>query len=80
MRKNKNGNLCNMTGKNIKTERINMKMSQRKLAEQCQLKGLNIGKNRISDIECGKAFISDIELIKIAESLQKTPNDLYKIK
>lgn len=60
--KNGHNNLC---GKRIYTLRINAtpKMSQRILAEKCQLLGLDIDKNAIQRIECGKRFVTDIELL-----------------
>lgn len=38
------------------------KMSQRILAEKLQLKGIDLDKNAIQRIECGKRFVTDIEL------------------
>ena len=60
--KNGNNNLC---GKQIYTLRTNAipKMSQRILAEKCQLFGLDVDKNAIQRIECGKRFVTDIELL-----------------
>ena len=42
------------------------KMSQRILAEKCQLLGLDIDKNAVQRIECGKRFVTDIELLCFA--------------
>lgn len=39
------------------------KMSQRAFADQCQLLGLDIDKNAVQRIECGKRFVTDIELL-----------------
>lgn len=65
MFKNKNTDgLNNLCGQNIarlrKTSRT--KMSQRMLAEQMQLRGIDLDKNAIQRIECGKRFVTDIEL------------------
>lgn len=38
------------------------KMSQRILAEKLQLEGIDLDKNAIQRIECGKRFVTDIEL------------------
>ena len=38
------------------------KMSQRVLAEKLQLEGIDVDKNAIQRIECGKRFVTDIEL------------------
>ena len=37
-------------------------MSQRQFAEKLQSYGMDVGKNRISDIESGKSFVTDIEV------------------
>ena len=55
--------LNNVCGKNVARLRENMKISQRKLADQLQLVGLDIDKNAIQRIECGKRFVTDIEII-----------------
>ena len=71
MFKNKNGNLNNISGKNIANIRksIEPKISQRGLADKLQLLGLDIDKNAIQRIECGKRFVTDIELVAIAKVL-----------
>jgi len=58
-----NDGLNNVCGKNVARLRENMKISQRKLADQLQLVGLDIDKNAIQRIECGKRFVTDIEII-----------------
>ncbi len=59
--------LNNVCGKNIARLRENMKISQRKLADQLQLVGLDIDKNAIQRIECGKRFVTDIEIIAFSK-------------
>ena len=56
--------LNNICGKNIATLRkaLNPKMSQRMLADQLQLRGIDVDKNAIQRIEAGKRFVTDIEL------------------
>lgn len=44
-------------------------MSQRALADKLQLYGLDLDKNAIQRIECGKRFVTDIELVVFAEVL-----------
>lgn len=39
------------------------KMSQRILAEKCQLLGVDLDKNAIQRIESGQRFVTDIELV-----------------
>ena len=55
--------LNNICGKNIAVARKEKGMSQRELADALQLLGLDIDKNAIQRIECGKRFVTDIELI-----------------
>ena len=64
MYKNKNGELNNISGKNIASIRKSKRpvVSQRALADQLQLIGLDLDKNAIQRIECGKRFVTDIEL------------------
>lgn len=42
------------------------KMSQRALAEKMQILGVDIDKNAIQRIECGKRFVTDIEIVAFA--------------
>lgn len=70
MYKNKNidGSL-NLSGKKIMELRTSLKpyVSQRELADKLQVKGLDLDKNAIQKIECGKRFVTDIELKFFAE-------------
>lgn len=52
------------------------KMSQRILAEKCQLRGLNIDKNAIQRIESGQRFVTDIELVCLAQIFGVSVNEL----
>lgn len=61
--------LNNVCGKNIALYRKNLKISQRQLADMLQLNGLDVDKNAIQRIECGKRFVTDIELIVISRVL-----------
>lgn len=60
--KTKDG-LNNICGKNIARLRTELKISQRELADRMQLVGIDIDKNAIQRIECGKRFVTDIEII-----------------
>jgi transcriptional regulator with XRE-family HTH domain len=73
--KTKDG-LNNICGKNIAKLRITLKISQRELADKMQLVGIDIDKNAIQRIECGKRFVTDIELIAFAKVFNITFNDL----
>lgn len=75
--KNKDG-LNNICGKNIAILRKNMQISQRILADMLQLSGLDIDKNAIQRIECGKRFVTDIELVILAEVFNISVDELLK--
>ena len=55
--------LNNICGKNIAKLRTNLKISQRELADRMQLVGIDIDKNAVQRIGCGKRFVTDIEII-----------------
>ena len=61
--------LNNICVKNVAFLRKNMGLSQRQLADVIQLAGLDIDKNAVQRIECGKRFVTDIEIITIADAL-----------
>ena len=67
--KNSDG-LNNICGKKVYDFRKEMNISQRKLADLLQLDGLDIDKNAVQRIECGKRFVTDIELVHIAKVLK----------
>lgn len=77
--KNKNGTL-NLSGPHIKALRLAMKptVSQRMLADRLQLEGLDLDKNAIQRIECGKRFVTDIELAVFARVFGITVDELLK--
>lgn len=64
--KSKDG-LNNICGKNIADLRKELNISQRILADKLQLIGLDVDKNAIQRIECGKRFVTDIELIAFSK-------------
>ncbi len=66
----------NICGKNIAELRIKLKLSQRKLAERMQLVGIDIDKNAIQRIECGKRFVTDIEIVAFAKVFNVTLDQL----
>lgn len=68
--------LNNVCGKNIAQFRIKMGISQRELADKMQLVGIDIDKNAIQRIECGKRFVTDIEVIAFAKVFQVTFEEL----
>lgn len=52
------------------------KVSQRAFADKLQLEGLDLDKNAIQRIECGKRFVTDIELKAFAQILNTTTDEL----
>ena len=70
-----NDGLNNICGKNISTLRTKLKISQRELADRMQLVGIDIDKNAIQRIECGKRFVTDIEII----AFSKVFNTSYEV-
>lgn len=64
--------LNNICGSKINEVRENLypKTSQKMLADMLQKEGLDIDKNAIQRIECGKRFVTDIELKVIAHVLR----------
>lgn len=79
MYKNKASNgWNNLCGQRIKQYRLALPdhVSQRKLADMLQIYGLDLDKNAIQKIECGKRFVTDIELKALASVLQVTYSQL----
>ena len=56
----------NLCGGQIAQRRKQRGISQRALADQLQLLGLDLDKNAIQRIEAGKRFVTDIELAVMA--------------
>ncbi|MBQ8323166.1 MAG: helix-turn-helix transcriptional regulator [Clostridia bacterium] len=75
--KNGKNNIC---GEKIGALRKSQKtkMSQRILAEKCQLLGLDIDKNAIQKIESGQRFVTDFELLCFSEIFGVEIKDLLK--
>ena len=67
---------CNICGKKIALVRKQTGISQRILAERMQLFGIDIDKNAIQRIECGKRFVTDIEIVVFSKVLNVTLNEL----
>ena len=68
----------NLCGKRIAEFRIEMKFSQRELADRLQLVGLDMDKNAVQRIEAGKRFVTDIELVGLAKVLKKSFEELLQ--
>lgn len=59
----------NICGRSIAKYRTDLHISQRELADRMQLVGIDIDKNSIQRIECGKRFVTDIEVVAFANLL-----------
>ena len=78
MYKNKNDGRKYLCGEKIRSLRLAYpsKLSQRALADKMQLIGIDVDKNAIQRIECGKRFVTDIELKAFSEIFGVTTDDL----
>lgn len=78
MYKNKSNGSNNICGKKISQLRkaLSPKVSQRAFADKLQLNGIDLDKNAIQRIECGKRFVTDIELKAFAQLLNTTADAL----
>ena len=68
----------NRCGLKVAFYRKQQKLSQRQLAEHLQMDGLDIDKNAIQRIEAGKRFVTDIEILYLAQTLHVTIEELLK--
>lgn len=66
----------NICGEQAAKYRKTMKKSQRELADELQLIGLDVDKNAIQRIEAGKRFVTDIELVYLCKVLGITLEEL----
>ena len=71
-----NDGLNNICGKNIALFRNDLGISQRELADKMQLVGIDIDKNAIQRIECGKRFVTDIEIVAFAKVFKVSLEEL----
>lgn len=69
----------NLCGVKIAEKRKKLGISQRELADRLQLIGLDVDKNAIQRIECGKRFVTDIELKALSETLKIPVSDLLSL-
>lgn len=75
--RNVNGklNLCGIKVSELR-KNMNPKVSQRELAEMLQLVGIDLDKNAIQIIECGKRFVTDKELKALASVFKISVDEL----
>ena len=77
MFKNKNAdNSLNLCGSKVALMRKEKGISQRALAYQLQLEGMDLNKNAIQKIESGKRFVTDIELKSFSRLFHVTMDEL----
>ncbi len=74
---NGKNNICGQKIYILRRNRI-PKMSQRILAEQLQIRGIDVDKNAIQRIESGERFVTDIELKVLAEIFGVSCDELIK--
>ena len=72
-----NGKL-NAIGNKIKDYRILNKMTQKELAEQLQLYGIDLNKNSLQKIERGDRIIKEYELAVFCKVLNVSADELLK--
>ena len=70
----------NICGKRIRDLRLRQipRMSQRLLAARLQLLGFDLDKNAVQRIECGKRFVTDMELKAFAKTFGTTCDALLE--
>ena len=69
----------NICGRNIAIYRKEMKISQRELSDRLQIAGLDVDKNAVQRMESGQRFITDIELMYISKTLNKSYDELFAL-
>lgn len=69
----------NICGGKIAVLRKQIGISQRELADRLQLLGLDVDKNAIQRIEAGKRFVTDIEIVYLAQFFNVSSNELLGI-
>ena len=68
----------NICGKKIDHYRGKRNISQKQLADRMQRVGIDIDKNAVQRIECGKRFVTDIEISAFAKVFDVATDELLK--
>jgi len=70
----------NVVGPRVRAYRLQLPghVSQNDFAAMLQVNGLDLDKNAVQRIECGKRFVTDIELKVIAKVLNVPYSDLLE--
>ncbi len=74
---NGKNNVCGFKVYNLRKNSV-PKMSQRALADKLQLLGIDVDKNAVQRIESGQRFVTDIELLSLAEIFGVTVDELLR--
>lgn len=69
----------NVIGKAVAILRKERNVSQRTIADELQLMGLDIDKNAVQRIESGQRFITDIEQLYLSKLFDVTIPEMYSI-
>ncbi len=64
----------NICGKRVKEARKKLKLSQIDLAARLQLAGVIIERDSVSRIEIGTRFVTDYEIVVLAQCLNVSPS------
>ena len=75
---NGRNNICGQKVYELR-KKFKPKMSQRMLAEQLQLHGIDVDKNAVQRIESGQRFVTDIETIALCKIFNVTSDFLLSL-
>jgi transcriptional regulator with XRE-family HTH domain len=75
--KGKKKKLLNLVGPQIRQLRYQMGLTQEKLAVRCQLKGFDISRGTLSQIEAQLRCVTDSELLSFSQVLRVSTDSLF---
>jgi transcriptional regulator with XRE-family HTH domain len=78
--KEKNSDLKNIIGPQIRRIRLKMGLTQEQLAAKCQLAGFDVSRGVLSQIEAQLRCVSDYELLKLSRILKVSAQELLSHK
>ena len=67
----------NVVGPQIRKRRYELGLTQEQLAARCQLKGLDISRATLSQIEAQVRCVKDLELFRLASVLKVSTDSLF---
>ena len=70
---------ANIVGPQIRKRRSDLGLTQEALATRCQLKGFDISRGTLSQIEAQLRCVTDDELLALARVLKVTTDSLYPV-